>query len=732
MKFLRLLFLLGAILAAPPTVEARTLGLLIGVADYNDASGIRDLLGPRNDVTILWRALKARGAEPADLMVLADNLPQGPAFPVAKALPESGNILAELDRLAERAAPGDTVFIYYSGHGTVQPDNPDEPEDEPETDGMDQVLLPADVGAYSPITRSLKNAIVDDELGRKISAIRAKGAFVWAVVDACHSGTVTRGETVTRTVDPVLLGIPAGPVQTSRNSSRQGTMKLKTHTGEGGIVGFYAVESYDEAIERAFPGYDLPMAGEADTQRLGVFTYLLHRALTRNTASTYRELAQEIVSEMNLDHTGGKVPPPVFDGDLDAPLPGSDAARLPSSSRGIVESGRITFPVGSLQGFEAGARLALYAPGHTEIPIGMADVISATAISSIAENIAWADGADPVTEGTVAAVVSNPAISFSFVVSPPPPQDLTPTDRDIVSMALDGAFGTGAEAIGISMGAPGNPDADVLLRVRNGRLWVVRADRPWVETAGAPGETPSLALDAEPEKLAADLKTAIWSLARAAKLLRVAAALGESAGADDGIVIKATVSRLAGQEAHAVCKGSEPPPGAQAMPLDPLLPAAAVNCDFVSIDVSNQNDADYYIAGFYVDALGGVYAVPGSTARKGCVRVLTAGADRPLNFRFWIDTWDEKAQRPSAIGAENFVILAIAKDRTNQPPRLCALTQPTLSAMQQSKGDDTRNATPKLAALLNGVGGETTRAMGSADDGGAAMTGRLFVFDVRP
>ena len=41
--------LLGAILAAPPTVEARTLGLLIGVADYNDASGIRDLLGPRND-----------------------------------------------------------------------------------------------------------------------------------------------------------------------------------------------------------------------------------------------------------------------------------------------------------------------------------------------------------------------------------------------------------------------------------------------------------------------------------------------------------------------------------------------------------------------------------------------------------------------------------------------------------------------------------------------------------
>ena len=151
------------------------------------------------------------------------------------------------------------------------------------------------------------------------------------MIDACHSGTVTRGDTVTRSVNPANLGIPdkpTVPVEASRGGTREGTMKAASAPGEGGLAGFYAVESYDEAIERPFPGYNLPMVGDDQTQRMGVFTYLLHRALTRNSAQTFRDLAQEIVAELNMDSTGGKVPPPVFDGDLDAPVPGSDAARL--------------------------------------------------------------------------------------------------------------------------------------------------------------------------------------------------------------------------------------------------------------------------------------------------------------------------------------------------------------------------------------------------------------------
>ncbi len=743
MKLVKSVLCAGAMLALPAITlsepaEAKTRALLVGVADYDEANGIQDLLGPRNDVSILWRALTARGVDSGDITVLTDGLPAGENFPVAQGLARGAKILAELDRLAETASKGDTVLFYYSGHGTRQPDNPAEPEDEPEADGMDQVLLPSDVGKYDPIKMALKNAIIDDVLGRKIAAIRAKGAFVWAVIDACHSGTVTRGGTVTRSVNPADLGIPdkpVVPVEASRSTTRQGTLKAASAPGEGGLVGFYAVESYDEAIERPFPGYNTPMVGDEPKQRMGVFTYLLHRALTRNQAQTFRDLAQEIVAELNTDATGGKVPPPVFDGDLDAAVPGSDAARLPNSVNGILKEDKLTFPVGALQGFDTGATLALYAPGKPETIIGHAEVVQATAVTATAENITWTEGTTAPDTPTLAAVVETPAINFRFVVSPPPAADFT-DDAQVatVNTALAGSFKDGAEAIGIELGEPGNPDADVLLRVKDKRLWVVRPDRPWVTEPGAYNETPSL--DLNTEALASGLKTAVWSLARAAKLIRVTSALDSAGSSDDGIAITAVMAPSPARDAKAACKTDEVPDTAQASPVSPMLPAAAGNCDYVQIDVSNDSDIDYYIAGFYVDALGGVAAIPYSTAKSGCVRPLPAGTGKKLSFKFWIDTWDEKAGKPSTTGAENFVILAVPKDGSGAAPRLCALTQPTLTAMQQTRevsAGATRGSKKKLDALMNGVQGAATRGASAApEDGGPAMSARLFVFDVKP
>lgn len=745
MNRLKSLLLATAIAALPAmslplSADAKTSALLVGVADYDEASGIHDLLGPRNDVSILWRALKARGTDPADITVLTDGLPKGENFPVAKGLAHSADILNELDRLAETAQKGDTVLFYYSGHGTTQPDNPAEPEDEPEADGMDQVLLPSDVGKYDPIKMTLKNAIIDDVLGRKIAAIRAKGAFVWAVIDACHSGTVTRGDTITRSVNPADLGIPDKPlvpVQASRGGTREGTMRATARPGEGGLAGFYAVESYDEAIERPFPGYNLPMVGDEKAQRMGVFTFLLHRALTRNSAQTFRDLAQEIVAELNTDATGGKVPPPVFDGDLDAPVPGSDASRLPNAVNGIYKDGTLTFPVGILQGFDVGATLALYAPGKAETVIGHAEVTEATAVTASAGNIEWAEGIAAPDLPTLAAVVETPAINFRFVVSPPPPADFaTAEEAGVVGTAIADSFKDGAQTIGIELGEPGNPDADVLLRVKNDRLWVVRPDRPWVTTPGAYDETPSIDLKLYPESLAGSLKNAVWSLARAAKLIRVTSALNSAGESEDGIGISAVMARPPAHDAKAACKTDAAPETAQASPVSPMLPAAAGNCDYVQIDVTNDSDVDFYVSGLYVDALGGVAAIPYSSAKSGCVRPLPAGTGKKLSFKFWIDTWDEKANKPSTTGAENFVILAVPKDASGAPPRLCSLTQPTLAEMQQTRdvsAGATRGARKTLDTLVGGVEGSATRGASAApDDGGAAMTGRLFVFDVKP
>jgi hypothetical protein len=673
-----------------------------------------------------------------DITVLTDGLPQGANYPVAKGLPESANILTELDRIASQAERGDTVIFYYSGHGTRQPAAPGGQDNEPEADGMDQVLLPSDVGSYDPIMMTLRNAIVDNALGDGLSAIRAKGAFVWAVIDACHSGTVTRGEDVTRSVDPTSLGVPTqAPTTVSRGGDRRGTLRAAQVEGEGGLAGFYAVESYDQAIEPPFPGYNLPMVGDNQAQRMGVFTYHLHRALTSNTGLTYRDLAQEIVADMTADRTGGKVPPPVFDGDLDANMPGSAGNRLPNSITGIVADGKTSFPAGVLHGFDVGARLALYAPGKPEKLIGHADVSEAAAVTSSAGAIDWVQGADQIASGTIMAVIEEPAINFRFTVSPPPAADFaSETEQALVAASVNSVFENDAAKLGVELGAPENPDADVMFRVKNNRLWIVRSDRPWVTAAEAYDETPSLSLAGDPEKLASELKNSVWNLARAAKLLRVASALDEGAESEDGLTMTASIAKVPGQDAKGPCTGNEAPANAQSSPVEPLLPVAAGNCSFITIQVKNEGDFDYYVSGFYVDSLGGIAAIPPSAAKRGCVRTLPAGSEKTLDFRFWIDTWDEKANKPSSTGAENFVVLAIPKGDAREPPKLCALTQPTLAAMQQTRDVDfggTRGSNTKLAILIGSVEGDSTRGVSAApDDGSPKMTGRLFVFDVKP
>lgn len=738
MKRLLSLFTALAGLAFCVPAQAKTIALLVGVAKYDEPK-IPSLLGPRNDVTMIWRALKARGVDPADITVLTDGLPDNPDFPKAKDRATHDAILNGLDDLAAHATKGDTVLFYYSGHGDLQPADPKRNQDEPEADGMDQILLPADIGPYDPIDVTYKNAIVDNDLGDKIDAVRAKGAFVWAVIDACHSATATRGDAVVRAADLSVLGTPTIQPQPNPNAGndRHGELRSKHIEGQGGLAGFFAVDTSDRAIEAPLTGYNLPMVGEGKTQRMGLFTYHLHRMLTANTASTFRDLAQEIVGDMALDRTGGKAPPPVFDGDLDQPLPGSDAAKIPHSVTATIEDGKLIIPVGVLQGFDVGARLALYAPGKPDQVIGHADVTAASAITATADSIDWAGGKAPDGLGTVAARVDSPAITFRFVVAPPPASDFAgDAEKQAADAAIATAFKDDAEQLGVSLGSADATQPDAMLRVKDHRLWIVRPDRAWITTAGAYDESPSLALDTPSDKLSDALRDAVWSLARAAKLIRVASAVQQ--GGDGGqadLVYTSKITKPAQQDAKTACKGDKPPPEAQASPLAPLMPTQAGNCTFIDIEVKNtSHDADYYVAGFYVDSLGGVSAIPAKSAHTGCVRTLPMGGDETLNFRFWIDTWDERAKRPSSTGPENFVILAVPKDDTSTPPKLCALTQPTLAALQQTRDvEGTRGGGNKLSKLIGGVAGGATRGVNeSAATDNQPMSAQLFVFDVKP
>lgn len=709
---------------------ARTQALLVGVADYTESKTITDLKGPRNDVTLLWRLLQKRNVKPEDIMVLTDGLPEGAAYPKPAGLATSSNILAALDKLAGTAEKGDTVIVYYSGHGYQQPDNPARPEPEPEPNGFDQILLPSDVKDYDMMDLTTPNAIVDDVMEEKLSAIRAKGAFVWAVFDACHSATVTRGGDVPRAIGDSsgqnALNIPSKLPGSTAAAPAAATLSrvpsLALTRSAGGLAGFYAVDSQTQAVERPFDGYAEDMVARDGHTSMGVFTYHLHRALTRNTALTFRELAQEIISDMSQDRTVDQTKLPVFDGDLDTPLPGASGKPVPNAiSALLTPEGAVSITAGSLQGLAEGAAIDLYEPGKPEKVLARGTVSSATAVTSEVAELQWEKGVTPLPPGRVAIVMTAPGVNFSFTVSPPPVSDgAGPADVTAISKIFAGAD----KQLGIDLVEAGDQNADIQLRVKDGIVWITQKDRAWIEDQNAFGATPAVSLKSP--DFAGTLKTSVWTLARAARLVRMTAAMNADEAEDSGIVIEGTIIRGKTRDAKAKCN-KEPPADGQAAPIRALEPADAGNCDHLEFTVKNDSGDDYYVAGLYVDARGGVTAVPFASSKSGCARTLSGDASKPLTFSFWTDIWDEKAGKPQATGPENFVVLAVPKDAARQPPPFCNLTQSAVAELQASRGAPR----DQYGTLFDSVSGNATRSVGG-DMPGLSMTGQVFMLDVRP
>jgi hypothetical protein len=176
---MRHIFLLLTLLFCFQAFTQKKLGLIVAVGDYPNGGRWKDL-SSINDVRFIKAALLKNGFDLNNVDSLFNE----------KATKK--NILAALDALYAKASENDIVFFHFSGHGQqIQDDNGDE------ADGYDEALIPYDAqGMYDPVSYNGQNHLRDDELGAKLSKIRAKigskGSLV-VLVDACHSGTATRG-----------------------------------------------------------------------------------------------------------------------------------------------------------------------------------------------------------------------------------------------------------------------------------------------------------------------------------------------------------------------------------------------------------------------------------------------------------------------------------------------------------------------------------------------------------
>jgi hypothetical protein len=365
----------------------RHLSLLIGAGNYKYAGewkDLRNLKGPRTDVRRMQHTLRRWGfrADAATQRVLVDQQAS------------KQGIMDAFRWLASQATDtGDVVVIYYSGHGSWAPDanidavrTKDEARSVP-GDNFDEALVPWD--ARDP--HNPRHLLLDDEINALLS--RLGTGNVTMIVDACFSGTVTRGSPDTSSTAPVARGPRPPPYERLAAGDMLGDGRNPKHTL------LTAASSSELAYEKTFhPGAVVS----------GVFTRHLAEALDGASSTTrFDELLQQVRTKV------GQAQTPQLEGDRSARIFRVGATAL-MPARGysiVIPQGprRVGLDAGALHGVRRGTLYDVYGPAETEFRDGR---LAQVRIDSIFEASSFATilpGARPIPRDARATLSRVPA-----------------------------------------------------------------------------------------------------------------------------------------------------------------------------------------------------------------------------------------------------------------------------------------------------------------------------------
>jgi hypothetical protein len=617
-----------AALSASTAANSERHALLVGVSEYPTLAAERSLAGPANDVANLQHVLRANGFAEANVQVLADKVPG------ARFLPTRAAILSALDQLAATAKSGDYVFLYLAGHGSRQPAPPGA-KDEP--DGLDEIFLPRDIGKWDGKTGSVANALVDNELDQRIAEIRRKGAFVWAVMDSCHSATATRSTPAAsvkyRQVAPEELGIApqvsAGkPADAEVHAPGQGSDAALP----GGFVGFYAAQTTEEAPEMPLPAGASARPGDA--KPMGLFTFSIASALTRYPGLTYRQLAQVVLQEYG-SYPGIRVTPAFEGAAIDARVfdreGGSAVPQWPIE----LQRGQITIPAGRIAQLGEGAVFAILAGPAEDRVLGYALAKQLENFRAVLQPISMDDlpalGAESIKKGYYARL-KDPNLTLSLRVAVP---------GSLARPCKSAAAGAAREVIDVLRKKPpeglrvqwtdaGQP-ADVRLDICHDRLWFAPPSGEIADATSAGSASPQESrtysiplVDVTPKVL----EDALRRIARATNLVRLTSQFGLPSS-EAPLRTSVTVTR------------SDTPAKPLALAPMPQLKAG----DEVALALHNAGRMAIDVTVLFIDS---AYGITSFFPVQGQLNRLEPGARETVSFTINADT----------VGVERVVLIA--------------------------------------------------------------------------
>ena len=144
-----------------PAVRGRRVGLFIGVSDYR--YGPQPLHFAVSDATTTGRTFQEVGGIPVDEEILLLN-----EFATKAAIEKA--ITKDLKNMTQ---PGDTIVIYFSGHGSQILDEPPGEQGHDEEDGLDELLCNYDCFTFDKLVEFAKRAddgTLEDKAGARLSS----------------------------------------------------------------------------------------------------------------------------------------------------------------------------------------------------------------------------------------------------------------------------------------------------------------------------------------------------------------------------------------------------------------------------------------------------------------------------------------------------------------------------------------------------------------------------------
>lgn len=221
-----------ALFTGGQTGQAQTKrALIVGISDYGNAKEDPNKwsnISGANDVKLLSPLFKQQGYK---VTTLTD------------AQATYSGIVSALKKVAKQSQKGDIVYLHFSMHG-----QPFEDLNGDEADGWDEALIPVDAQMqYKKGVYEGKKHLLDDELEKYISQIRSKigsNGKLYVVLDACHSGTASRGN------DEHVRGVRDGFTRSGkyytpdRSKETNDYFKVPTSKGQSPVTIVEACRSY--------------------------------------------------------------------------------------------------------------------------------------------------------------------------------------------------------------------------------------------------------------------------------------------------------------------------------------------------------------------------------------------------------------------------------------------------------------------------------------------------------